>query len=86
MPRTGVCKPLMPNVVASKPHKNNHSYVSSADLPSDSLCKNLACWAEDLEKPQNCQNWGVGTWLGMGACLVQYCISNFCIFSERTPS
>ena len=41
-PWTGVCEPLMPNVVAPKVHRNNCSYVSSADLPSDSLCKNLA--------------------------------------------
>ena len=34
-----VCKPLMSDVVAPKVHQNNHSYVSSADLPSDSLCK-----------------------------------------------
>ena len=30
---------------ASKVHQNNHSYVSSVDLPSDSLRKNLARWA-----------------------------------------
>ena len=41
--RTDVCKPLMPYVVASKVHQNNHSYVSSADLPLDSLRKILAC-------------------------------------------
>ena len=33
-PQTGVCEP---DVVASKAHE---SYVSSVDLPSDSLCKN----------------------------------------------
>ena len=28
---------------------------------------------ENLEKPQNCQNWGVGTCAaGMGACSGQY--------------
>ena len=35
----GVCEP---DVVAPKTHQNNCSYVSSADLPSDSLCKDLA--------------------------------------------
>ena len=44
-PRTGVCKPLMHDVMAPKVHQNNRSYVSSADLPSDSLRKNLAWWA-----------------------------------------
>ena len=56
--------------------KRNCSYVSSADLPSDSICKNLAWWVvtrtENLEKPQNCQNWGVGACSGMGACSGQY--------------
>ena len=32
----------MLDVLASKAHQNNRSYVSSADLPSDSLRKNLA--------------------------------------------
>ena len=38
-PRMGVCEPLMPDVMAPKAHQNNCSYVSSADLPSDSLCR-----------------------------------------------
>ena len=66
-----MCEPLMPDVVASKLHQNNRRYVSSVDLPSDSLRKNLAPWAvntENLEKPQNCQNWRVG------ACSGQYSI------------
>ena len=58
-----MCEPLMPDV------KRNCSYVSSADLPSDSLCNNLACmvggYTENPEKPQNCHNWG-------GACSGQY--------------
>ena len=33
------------DVVGPKVHQNNRSYVSSADLPSDSLRKNLAWWA-----------------------------------------
>ena len=39
-PRTDVCEPLMPEA-----HPNNRSYVSSADLPSGSLRKNIAWWA-----------------------------------------
>ena len=42
IPRTSVCEPLMPDVVSPKVHQNNRSYVSSADLPSDSLRENLA--------------------------------------------
>ena len=34
-----VCEPLMPDVVAPKVHQNNRSYMSSADLPSDSLTR-----------------------------------------------
>ena len=52
-PRTGVCEPLMPDVVVSKVHQNNPSYVSSADLPSDSLCKNLAWWAVTWRTSKN---------------------------------
>ena len=49
-PRTGVCKPLMPDVVTPKVHQNN---CSSADLPSDSLRKNLAWWAVTWRTLQN---------------------------------
>ena len=69
----GVCEP---DVVAPKAHQNNCSYVSSADLPSDSLCKDLAWWVvtwrTSKTKKKNCQNWGLGTCAGMGACLGQY--------------
>ena len=64
---THVCKPLMPDVVVPKVHQNNCSYVSSVDLPSDSLCKNLAWWAVTWRTLKNYQNWGVGTCPGMGA-------------------
>ena len=59
----GVCEPLMPDVVALKVHQNKLSYVSSADLLLDLLHKNnsmVGSYMEDLENPQNCQNWGVG--------------------------
>ena len=41
---TDVCERTL-DVVVPKVHQNNHSYVRSADLPSDSLHKNLAWWA-----------------------------------------
>ena len=72
-PQTGVCEP---DVVAPKAPQNNPSYmyVRSADLPSDSLHQDLAwravIYVEDLKKPQNGQNWGVG------ACQGQYGILN----------
>ena len=36
-PWMGVCEPLMPDVVSPKVHQNNCRYVSSADLPLDSI-------------------------------------------------
>ena len=44
-PWMDVCEPLMPDVVAPKAHQNYCSYVSSANLPLDSLRENLAGWA-----------------------------------------
>ena len=41
----GVRELLMPNVMLPKVHQNDCSYVSSADVPSDSLRENLAWWA-----------------------------------------
>ena len=56
-----MCEPfLMPDVMAPKVHQNNRSYVSSADLPSDSEFSMVGGYTENPEKPQNCQNWGVG--------------------------
>ena len=49
----GVCEPLMPDVVAPKAHQNNRSYVSSANLPLDSLCKNLAWWVVTQRTSKN---------------------------------
>ena len=49
-PRTGVCEP---DVVAPKVHQNNCGYVSSLDLPSDSLHKNLAWWVITRRNQKN---------------------------------
>ena len=48
-----MCEPLMPDVVASKVHQNNRSYVSSEDLPSDSLHKILAWWTVTRRTSKN---------------------------------
>ena len=61
-PRTGVCEPLMPDVVLPKVHQNNCSYVSSADLPSDSLCENLAWWAVTQRTLKNHKTVKIGGW------------------------
>ena len=58
----GVCKPLMPDVVAPKAHQNNRSYVSSADLPSDSLRKILACRAVTQRTSKNHKTVKIGGW------------------------
>ena len=70
-PWMGVCKPLMADVVVSKVHQNNHSQMSSADLPvpSDSLCKNLAWWAVTRKTLKNHRT---VTCSGMVACSGQY--------------
>ena len=60
--RTDVCKPLMPYVVASKVHQNNHSYVSSADLPLDSLCKILGTWTVTRKTSKNHKTVKIGGW------------------------
>ena len=58
----GVCEPLMPDVMASKVHQNNRSYVSSADLPSDSLRKHLAWWAVTRRILKNYKTAKIGGW------------------------
>ena len=61
-PQTGVCEPLMPDIVVPKGHPNNHSYVSSADLPSNSLHKNLAWWAVTWRTSKNHKTVKIGGW------------------------
>ena len=48
----------------------------SADLPSEFTM--MDGYMENLEKPQNCQDWGVGTCAGMVACPGQY--SSYIVF------
>ena len=48
-----MCELLMPDVVVSKAHQNNRSYVSSADLSLDSLGNNLAWWAVTRRTSKN---------------------------------
>ena len=46
------------DIVAPKAHQNNRSYVSLADLPSDSLRKNLAWWAVTRRTSKLSKLWG----------------------------
>ena len=65
-PRTGVYKS---DVVEPKAHQNDRNYVSSVDLLSKFTMQGFTMegsYMEDLQKPQNCQNWGVS------ACPGQY--------------
>ena len=64
--RTGVREPLTPDVVVPKAHQNNRSYVSSVDIPSDSLLKNLAWWAVTQRTLKNHETVKIG-----GRVLVQ---------------
>ena len=50
----------MPDVVASK---RNRSYVSSADLPMDSIRKNLAWWAVTQRTLKNHKTVKIGGWV-----------------------
>ena len=70
-PQTSVCEPLMPDVVSPKVHQNNCSNMSSVELPSDSLCENLAWWAVTRRTLKNHKTVKIGGW-GMGACSGQY--------------
>ena len=62
-PRTDMCEPLMPDVVVPKAQQNNHSYVSSADLPSDSLCKNFVWWVVTQRTLKNYKSVKIGGWV-----------------------
>ena len=55
-PRTGVCEP---DVMVPKVHQ---SFVTSADLPSDSLRKNLAWWAVTRRISKNHKTVKIGGW------------------------
>ena len=61
-----VCKPLMPDVVAPKAHQNNCSYVSSANLVLESLCKNLAWWVATRGTLKNHKTVKIGGWALIG--------------------
>ena len=77
----GCVRTLMPDVVASKANQNNCSYVSSADLPSDSLCKNLAWWAVTHEGPRKTtklSKLGGGHLLRYGRLLGIFKLDNLC--------
>ena len=70
-PRTGMCEPLMLDVMAPEMHQNNRSYVRSADLPSDTLREILAWWAvtrRTLKNNKTVNIAGVGACTGMDAC------------------
>ena len=62
-PQTDVCEPLMPNVVVPKAQQNNHSYVSTMDLPLDSLRKNFVWWVVTRRTLKNHKNVKIGGWV-----------------------
>ena len=59
----GVCKPLMPDVVASKAQSQCELSGSTFGFNTQEFSM-VGGYTKNLEKPQNCQNWGVGTCLG----------------------
>ena len=59
-----VCEPLMPDVVSlSGP---TYLWITTREFSM------VGGYTESLEKPQNCQNRGVGACTGMGTCSGQY--------------
>ena len=52
----------MPDVVVPEMHQYNCSYVSSVDLPSDSLREKLACWAVTRRSLKNHKTVKIGGW------------------------
>ena len=70
-----MCEPVMPDVVSPEVHQNNWSYVTPVDLPSDSLCENLAWWpiTRRALKTTKLSKLGVGAGIGMDTCTGQYC-------------
>ena len=61
-PWAGVCEPLMPDAMSPKVHQNNCSYVSSVDLPLDSLRENLAWWVVTQRTLKNHKTVKIGWW------------------------
>ena len=59
----GVCKTLMPDVVAPKAQSQLHVHVSSADLPLDSILNNLAWWAVTQRTLKNHKTVKIGGWM-----------------------
>ena len=67
-----MCEPLMPDDVASKAQSQLCELSGSTYGFNTQEFRMVGGYMENLEKPQNCQNWGVGACLGMGACSGQY--------------
>ena len=54
----GVCKPLMPDVVASKAQSQLCELSGSTFEFNTQEFSMVGGYTEKLEKPQHCQNWG----------------------------
>ena len=61
-PWRGVCETLMPDVVAPKAQSQLHVHVSSADLPLDSIHKNLGWWVVTQRTLKNHKTVKIGGW------------------------
>ena len=72
----GVCKPLMPDVMVSKAHQNNCNYVTQRTTFGFTMQKfsMAGSYTENLKKPQNYQNWGVGACPGQYGIVMLYCV------------
>ena len=68
-PWMGVCEPLMPDVVASKAQLQLCKLSGPTFGFTTQEFSMVGGYTENLEKPQNCQNWGVDACSGQyGSC------------------
>ena len=68
----GVCEPLMPDVVASKAQSELCELSGSTFEFNAQEFSMVGGYMENLKKPQNHQNWGMGACSGVGTCSGQY--------------
>ena len=72
-PWTCLCKPLMPDVRNVTQSASEQLQLSGPTFRFTMREFSMVDgYTENLEKSQNCQNWGVGAYTGMGACSGQY--------------
>ena len=80
----GVCKPLMPDVVSSKAQLQLCDLIGPTFGFTMQKFSMAGSYTENLKKPQNYQNWGVGTCPGQYGTVILYCVIETCHFNLYT--